>query len=314
MVVAATLSVTLNRAMGVRMQVFNFGSINVDQIYRVPHLVAAGETLASVSLTTVLGGKGANQSVALARGGCAVRHIGKLGESDDWARQQMGEASVDVSSVALSAEPSGHAIIQVDDKAENSIILHGGTNQTISREQLTSALQHASKGDWLLVQNECNALDVAFEIALEKGLQIAFNPAPMTQSVLQLPLHRCALLIVNETEARMLADDPDADTAFDKLASRFPDTKLVLTLGSKGARFRYGQIEQSIVAFQVPAVDTTGAGDTFVGYYLASLTLGHDDNVALRRACAAAALSVMVEGATPSIPTQAELEQFLATQ
>lgn len=295
------------------MQVFNFGSINVDQIYRVPHLVAAGETLASLSLTTVLGGKGANQSVALARAGCAVRHIGKLGESDDWARLQMADAGVDVSKVVLSAEPSGHAIIQVDDKAENSIILHGGTNQAISREQLSSALQEACEGDWLLMQNECNALDIAFEVAVEKGMKIAFNPAPMTPSVQQIPLHRCALLIVNETEARMLADDENANTAFDKLASRFPDTRLVLTLGSKGARFRFGQIEQSVSAYQVPAVDTTGAGDTFVGFYLASLIQGHDDNVALKRACAAAAVSVMVEGATPSIPTQVELEKFLAS-
>lgn len=296
------------------MRVFNFGSINIDQIYRVPHLVGAGETLASLSLSTVLGGKGANQSVALARAGCRVSHIGKLGESDDWAMNQLLDSGVDVSSVELSPEPSGHAIIQVDDMAENSIILHGGTNKTIEREHLFKAMSQAEEGDWLLMQNECNALDSAFDIALKKGLKIAFNPAPMNQQVLQLPLHRCSLLIVNETEARMLGDDQDLDEAFANMAEKFPDTRLVLTLGSQGARLRHGSFEQSVPAYKVDAVDTTGAGDTFVGYYLASLTHQHDDNVALKRACAAAALSVTRDGATPSIPTLAELDAFLIAE
>lgn len=294
------------------MQVFNFGSINIDHIYRVPHLVAPGETLASTSLTTVLGGKGANQSVALARAGCNVSHIGKLGDTDDWALTQLSDAGVDVSFVERAAQPSGHAIIQVDDTAENSIILHGGTNQSISADQLNTALSDAQPGDWLLMQNECNATDIAFQTAVDKGLHIAFNPAPMTPQVLQLPIHQCAVLIVNETEARMLGDDNNLNTALDKLAQQCPDTKIVLTLGAKGAQLRHGETSRSVAAYAVNAVDTTGAGDTFVGYYLASLTTGHDDQSAAQRACAAAALSVQQQGATPSIPTIAQLDTFLA--
>ncbi len=154
------------------MKVFNFGSINVDMVYRVPHLVQPGETLASLSLETVLGGKGANQSVALARAGVNVHHIGRIGASDQWAAEQMAEAGVGMQAVELIEGPSGHAIIQVDDNGENSIILHGGANQSFDRDVLEKQLANAESGDWLLMQNECNDIEVAFEIAQRRGLSI----------------------------------------------------------------------------------------------------------------------------------------------
>lgn len=293
------------------MQVFNFGSINIDLVYRVPHLVEPGETLLSRSLETVLGGKGANQSVALARAGARVQHIGKLGDADVWARDLMQAAGVDVSKVSIIDGPSGHAIIQVDDDGENSIILHGGANQSFTHEELVQILDVANEGDWLLIQNECNALDSVFSLAQSRGMRIAFNPAPMTPSVMQLPLERCELLIVNETEAAALAGEPDLDVAVVTLGKKYPDTRLVLTLGSNGAQLQRGDQQYAANALKVEAVDTTGAGDTFVGYYLASLMEGLDDESALRRACAAGALSVTKNGATPSIPSAAELDLFL---
>lgn len=294
------------------MQVFNFGSINIDLVYRVPHLVTPGETLLSRSLDTVLGGKGANQSVALARAGARVHHIGKLGEADAWARDQLAEAGVAVSYVSTIDGPSGHAIIQVDDEGENSIILHGGANQSFTHDQLAEVLNLANPGDWLLMQNECNALDSAFALAKSRGMRIAFNPAPMTESAAQLPLERCEVLIVNETEAAALAGHDDLEAAIVTLSKRYPDTRLVLTLGSKGAMLQHGSQQYTAKAMKVAAVDTTGAGDTFVGYYLASLIGGLGDEDALRRSCAAGALSVTKKGATPSIPTIAELELFLS--
>lgn len=293
------------------MQVFNFGSINIDLVYRVPHLVRPGETLLSRSLETILGGKGANQSVALARAGAHVHHIGKLGQNDSWARDQMEAAGVNVSHVLLHDEPSGHAIIQVDDEGENSIILHGGANQSFTHDDLARILDLAEAGDWLLMQNECNALDSAFSLAESHGMRIAFNPAPMTMEVMHLPLERCELLIVNETEAAALAGDDDLEAAIVTLGKRFPDTRLVLTLGSKGAMLQCGARQYTANAKKVVAVDTTGAGDTFVGYYLASLMSGLDDESALQRSCAAGALSVTKNGATPSIPSAAELDLFL---
>jgi len=293
------------------MQVFNFGSINIDLVYRVPHLVAPGETLLSRSLETVLGGKGANQSVALARAGARVMHIGKLGQADSWACDQMRQAGVDVGCVSLVEGPSGHAIIQVDDHGENSIILHGGANQSFSHAELARSLELAVAGDWLLMQNECNSLGSAFSLAEQQGLRIAFNPAPMTPETMDLPLDRCELLIVNETEAAALAGDDDLEAAIVSLGKKYPNTRLVLTLGSKGAMLQRGSVQHMARAMPVDTVDTTGAGDTFVGYFLASLMAGLDDESALQRACAAGALSVTRSGATTGIPTSADLDLFL---
>jgi len=293
------------------MKVFNFGSINIDHVYRVPHLVAPGETLASASLTTVLGGKGANQSVALAKAGCAVQHIGKLGEGDAWARTQLSDAGVDVSSVELVDGPSGHAIIQVEDSGENSIILHGGANQSFTQEEIHHSLSSAGTDDWLLLQNECNNIEGAFEHARHLGLSIAFNPAPMSSQVTQLPLDQCAILIVNETEATELAQTQDLDSAIQILGKRFPDTRVVLTRGAQGVLLMHRSELTSADALEVEAVDTTGAGDTFVGYYLASKMEGLDDQLALQRSCAAAALSVTKQGATPSIPLSNEVDTLL---
>jgi ribokinase len=297
------------------MQVFNFGSINIDLVYRVPHLVSPGETLASKSLQTVLGGKGANQSVALARAGVAVSHIGMISESDLWAREQIRKAGVDVTFVTSVEGASGHAIIQVDNAGENAIILHAGANALFDMSQLSAALQNAKAGDWLLMQNECNALEEAFALAREKNLRVAFNPAPMTTEILDLPLQQCDLLIVNETEAlAMTGGEEDTKTSLPALADRFPKANLVLTLGAGGALAQVAGNRFAATAMPVEAVDTTGAGDTFVGYYLAALINNMGPQEALQRACAAAAISVTRPGAAPAIPAADEVDRFQREQ
>lgn len=294
------------------MTIFNLGSINIDHVYRVPHLVRPGETLSSRALETVLGGKGANQSVAAARAGACVRHVGRLGKADTWARESLADAGVDVSLVELAEGASGHAIIQVDDQGENAIVLHGGANQAIGDAHLDDALSNACEGDWLLLQNETSGIARAFAIARERGLAIVFNPAPMHRDLADLPIERCDTLILNQTEAAMLADAADPASIGTVLRERYPDVRIVLTLGADGARLSASDTELTAAAHDVDVVDTTGAGDTFVGYLLASLDAGLDDEAALRRACAAAALSVTVAGATPSIPTTDAVDAFLA--
>ena len=292
------------------MTVYNFGSINIDLVYRVPHLVNPGETLSSQSMHTLLGGKGANQSVALARAGVPVSHVGRIGQADSWVVEQMQAAGVSITHIDLIDGASGHAIIQVDDKGENSIILHGGANQSFDRALLESQLQAATSDDWLLVQNECNDIAVAFEIAERKGMKIVFNPAPMTAEVAALPLEQCAVLIVNETEAESLAGTADASKILAQLATRYPDTRLVMTLGSKGAVLQHAGCLIRQDALSVEVVDTTGAGDTFVGYFLASMIGGLDDSTCLKRACTAAALSVTQSGAAPSIPDACAVDAY----
>lgn len=309
-------------------------------MYRVPHLVRPGETLASASLVTVLGGKGANQSVALARAGASVRHVGRIGTADAALLDTLVAAGVDCARVERVDGSSGHAIIQVDAAGENAIVLHGGANRGFDAVALEAALGDAREGDWLLVQNECDALEAAFGIARTRGLRVAFNPAPMDAGVAALELGSLDLLVVNETEALELAaalgvaagdapadapaegaldgagdgagdapaDGAGGDGAVAALARRLPDVPLVVTLGARGAVLVAGGRRTVVPAPSVDVVDTTGAGDTFVGYLLAGLVAGAVPAAALARAVAAGSLATTRAGATPSIPTAADVD------
>ncbi len=292
----------------------NYGSINLDHVYRVPHLVAPGETLASRDYRVGLGGKGANQSLAMARAGGRVRHWGRLNHRDAWAREALAEAGVDVARVTLVEAPSGHAIIQVDDAGENAIILYPGANHTTPREALAELVGEATPGDWLLLQNECSGLETLLPLAAERGLRVAFNPAPMDAAVASLPLEGCALLFVNRPEAARLAGlapESEATALLDALAARLPQAELVLTLGGEGAWHQHAGERRHQPALPVAAVDTTAAGDTFIGYYLAAGQAGLPVEACLRRAATAAALGVQRQGAAESIPTLDEVERAL---
>lgn len=293
----------------------NFGSINLDHFYRVPHLVRPGETLASRDYRVGLGGKGANQSLAMARAGGRVRHWGRLGRHDAWARDLLDRDGVDVETIELVDEPGGHAIIQVDDHGENAILLFPGANHGFTRQRLAALVERAAPGDWVLAQNECNALPDLLELAAVRGLHIAFNPAPMTADVAALPLERCRLLFVNRGEAEALAELPagtPAEALLDALRRRLPVTETVLTLGGEGAWYQHGDTRLFQAPRPVTPVDTTAAGDTFIGYYLAALQDGQPPATCLQRAAAAAALGVQRPGAAESIPDVAEVEPLLA--
>ncbi|MCC5881375.1 MAG: ribokinase [Halomonas sp.] len=291
----------------------NLGSINLDHFYRVPHLVHPGETLASRSYHVGLGGKGANQSLAMALAGGRVCHWGRLGRQDAWARDRLARAGVDVTHVELVDEASGHAIIQVDDRGENAIILHPGANHGFTRRHLDTLCDSAEPGDWLLVQNECNALPELLACAHKRGLAIAFNPAPMNDTVLELPLGSCHLLFVNRGEAAWMAGLPessDAEVLLQGLHERLPDTATVLTLGSEGAWYQAGAERHFQPALRVEPVDTTGAGDTFIGYFMAALQEQRSVSDCLSLAAHAAALSVQQPGAADSIPPRDEVERY----
>lgn len=297
------------------MAVFNFGSINIDHVYSVPHFVQPGETLSSSSYQSILGGKGANQSVALAKAGNQVFHVGAIGASDSSFIDQMKDAGVNCDFIReLSDVASGHAIIQVTPDAENSIILFGGANQAISNDHITSALMTAKPNDWVLLQNETNDIDTVIQEAHKRNLNIAFNPAPMTESVKQLPLNKLTLLVVNEVEAEQLTGESDVEAIKRSLKSDYPKTKILLTLGKAGVWFVEGNTEEFCPAFKVKAVDTTAAGDTYIGFFLAAYQSNMTVVDALKYACAASALAVMKAGAAASIPSVDEVTAFLQAQ
>lgn len=297
------------------MPIYNYGSINIDHVYQVPHLVLPGETLSSQDYQQVLGGKGANQSLALARAGSEVLHIGRYNLADQSLVNILLEAGVASQYLATVTEPSGHAIIQVDAQGENSIILYAGANHSFTPDDLAKSLKTAKIGDWLLLQNECSCTAEMIELAAEHGLNIAFNPAPMNAAVKNLPLDQLSVLLVNQVEVCQLLDLPleplpTLEALGALLQARWPTTLVVITLGSKGVASMYQGQLAFVPAVPVKAIDTTGAGDTFTGYFLHAWMQGQSLRTALERAVKASALCVQRVGASSSIPLAAEVDAF----
>ena len=290
-------------------KIINFGSINIDHVYRVPHLVKPGETLSSLDLVTGLGGKGANQSVAIARAGVSVAHVGRVFKGDTWAVALLASTGVDTDNIALIEGASGHAIIQVDDQGENAIVLHGGANQSFSIADIESALNHNQQARYLLMQNETNLLAEAFELAQAKGIKIVLNPAPMTDNIKDLPLAKLDTLIVNQGEAEALCGAADIDQMTQQMAALAPQTRVVVTLGGDGAMLLANGEVTHMNSPSVDVVDTTGAGDTFVGYFLAGVAEGMNDHDALQRACHAGSIAVTRQGAITAIPDRSEVSR-----
>ena len=286
-------------------KILNIGSLNLDYVYAVPHFVEAGETLLSSRRDVFPGGKGLNQTVAAARAGAEVFHGGAVGADGDMLLDLLKDAGADVSAVTRVDVPTGHAVIQVSPQGENAIIILGGANRAVSPGTVAAALEKVEAGDILLLQNEINGLAAIIRRAWEKGLRILFNPAPMEAGVKDLPLELLDTLIVNEGEGRALAGDMDA------LRAAYPNQKILLTQGSRGASLWTGSEVIFQPAFPVKAVDTTAAGDCFLGYYAAALAEDLPYADALRLAAAASALAVQRPGAAPSLPIRSEVEAYL---
>ncbi len=289
------------------MKILNFGSINIDLVYRVPHIVRPGETLASLSLTTFAGGKGNNQSIALAKAGAPVFHAGKIGSDGEWIVRHLKSAGADVRFVRKDPGPTGHAVIQVADSGQNSIVLFPGANRGITRQEIRETLAHFGQGDILLLQNEINAIPAIMKAAHQAGMKIWFNPAPFDPAILDYPLSLVDCFIVNEIEAAGLSGAKAGKTTLSVLAKKFPQAEILMTLGSKGAMLKSGPQQFRVPSPKVKAVDTTAAGDTFIGYYAASVIRGYPPQQCLTYACKAAALSVTRKGAASSIPDQREV-------
>ena len=293
----------------------SFGSLNLDYTYRVEHFVRAGETLAASEVQTFCGGKGLNQSVALAKAGAEVYHAGCIGSDGTLLLEELKRAKVNTDFVrVLEREKTGHAIIQNTQDGENCILLFGGANRCITKEQIDSTLAHFGSGDILVLQNEINLIEYCIQSAKRKGMRIAFTPAPMRQAVLEYPLSQVDYILLNETEAKALvaADidtQPDKTALADALSERYPEVHFVFTLGAEGAMYIYKQERIFQSAFPVHAVDTTAAGDTFAGFFLQSMAAGEGVGKALETASKAAAICVTNRGAAPSIPTAAQIAQ-----
>lgn len=292
------------------MKILNFGSINIDIFFRVEHIVRPGETISSESIEKRAGGKGLNQSVALAKVSDSVYHAGSIGTDGNFLIEEMENFGVDTSLLKKSDKLTGNAIIQVDDKGENSIVLYKGANFDNSESYVDEVLSHFEKGDILVLQNEINCMPYIINKAYEKGLKIVLNPSPITDEIEKFDLDKIDLLLVNETEAKAIAKVSDAKEAVNYFRDNFPSLKVVETFGKNGSMYfdKDNLINQD--SFKVDAVDTTGAGDTFTGYFVTYFYKGEKITKCLEVATKASALSVTKKGASISIPSHEAVLKF----
>jgi len=229
-------------------------------------------------------------------------------------QEQLKEAGVNTDLVVLDSQCStGHAIIQNDAEGDNCILLYGGANQRITKEQIDATLDQFDAGDYLVLQNETSNLPYLMEKAAEKQMKIVLNPSPMDEKIKALPLDKVTLFFVNEIEAAQILGQKELESTQEAAAafrSMFPQAAVVLTLGSQGSV--YIDKDQVIPqkCYKVKAVDTTAAGDTFTGFFVSAISKGKSPKEALDLASRASAIAVSRPGAAPSVPTLDEVENW----
>lgn len=259
-----------------------------------------------------------------------IFHAGGIGKADGvFLKKMLTESGVNTVYVAEHDAPTGHAIIQVDKSGQNCIMLFGGANQMQSRAHIDEVLSHFEAGDFLILQNEINELAYIIEKAHEKQMAIFLNPSPCDEKISKLPLQYVNYFLLNEVEAADILKMPDAgegavaseslaagesttaDEIISALRKKFPTSKIVLTLGKDGVAYYDGEKVYKHGVYDVKVADTTAAGDTFTGYFVASVAQKLSAEDTLRLASAASSISVSRKGASPSIPTIDEVNKFL---
>ncbi len=294
------------------------GSLNMDLVTRAPRLPRGGETLIGESFCTIPGGKGANQAVAAARLGAKVSMVGCVG-SDAYGQQLRGALlaeGIDCQSVSVVAGSSGVALIVVDDNSQNALVIVAGANGVLTPDVLDRFDEVLRGADVIICQLEVPDATVghALKRGRELGKTVILNPAPASRP-LPADWYACIdYLIPNESEAAVLSglavDSLEtAEAAATQLLAAGAG-KVIVTLGAQGLMFANGASFQHFPAPLVKAVDTTAAGDTFVGGFAAALADGKSEVEAIRFGQVAAALSVTRVGAQPSIPTLLEVQAF----
>ncbi len=284
------------------MKILNFGSLNIDFVYKVEHIVKEGETISSNSLNTFCGGKGLNQSIAIARAGGLVYHAGKVGQDGSVLIDALKKDKINTDFILINDGKSGNAIIQVDKNGQNSIVLFGGANLDISENDIDKVLANFAKDDILLLQNEISSLPYIIEKASSIGMEIAFNPSPIKENLRDIKFENISMLFINEIEGKELSGYTKPCDIVNELIKKYPNTKIILTLGKDGVLYKDKDktIEQQAIDAKV--VDTTAAGDTFTGYFLTLYSQGVKIKEILLEASKASAICVSKVGASSSIP------------
>jgi ribokinase len=294
-----------------------FGSINVDMVVQVESLPRAGETVLAPSYIIVAGGKGANQAVAAARTGAVTHMVGSVGRDGfaDLALGTMAEAGINLSAVATVDEPTACAMIGVDKDGANQIIVASGANRLTTSTQLSDAMLGPDTTLVLQLEVDPDETWAVIERAKARGARVVMNTAPAAP-VPPAIAAACDVLVMNEIEAPMLAEAAGFDATDPIQCARAMaeawGTAAVVTLGGDGARAFEPGAAWHVDALAIEPVDTTAAGDAFVGVLAATLDEGQDLAAALHRASVAGALACLTTGAQPSLPGERAIDNAIS--
>lgn len=289
------------------MKILNFGSLNIDHVYEVPHFLHPGETLSSSKYSRFPGGKGLNQSIAMARAGAIVYHAGKIGENSDFLIDVLKKDKIDTTLLDTTGSQTGHAIIQVNKEGENCILVFGGSNQEITTQYVDEVFSAFGEDVLLVLQNEINNLEYILKKAKQQGIKIALNPSPIDDALKSMDLSGITWLILNEIEVVELGGSENTEECIKNLLERYPDMHILLTLGEKGAIYQDKDTCYTQKSYKTSVKDTTAAGDTFMGYFISLTAGGAEPEEALDTAARAASIAVSREGAASSIPLLCEV-------
>lgn len=294
------------------MKILVLGSLNLDRVYRVHNFVRPKETIHAQSFTCTCGGKGFNQSIALARAGSKVSFAGIAGADGDMLIEMLRKEGIDTTLMRQSSNVTGHTIIQVSDDGENCILVAAGANGETSKQYIHDVISRFSEGDWILLQNEIANVDYAIEYAHTCKLHVALNPSPFDDMISRCNLNYVDLLLINEVEGAGLAGATEPEQILSILQTQYPNLSVLLTLGECGAIFDDAHgIRDHVPSVPCVVKDTTAAGDTFTGYFLTSYFKDYDASRALAIAAAASSIAVSREGAARSIPYQSEVLTYM---
>ena len=293
------------------MKILVYGSLNIDLVFSVDHIVKPGETIASSGLEKSAGGKGANQAAALAKAGMETYMAGKTGADGRFLLELLQSYGVNTEKVAIYTGATGQALIQLDRNGQNSIILYAGGNGEIREDEIDGVLESFGLGDGILLQNEIPHVGIIIQKAKVQGMKVFLNPSPYDERIGKLPLDLVDVFFVNEIEAAALAaalpEQTPLPRILDLLTEKFPAAEIILTAGKDGAFYGFGKIREKGEIIDLPVADTTGAGDTFTGYYIAAREKQFSVAKALDLACKAASIAVSRKGAMQSMPFKEEV-------
>lgn len=294
------------------MKILVFGSLNIDKTYTVDAFVRSGQTISACRMEEFCGGKGFNQAIALRRAGNEVLFAGAVGRDGQMLLDSLDKNGIDRRFVRQTQGMTGHAVIQLDAQGQNCIIILAGANGEVTEADVEHVLADFGAGDLIVLQNEITCVPQIIRRAHERGMTVAFNPAPYDGRVEECDVACVDYLLLNETEGAAMTGETAPAAMLDALHGRYPHLNIVLTLGSDGSMYQGSdgsRLECGI--YETKVVDTTAAGDTFTGYFLSDIIRHGDPVGALRIAACAAGIAVSRKGAEPSVPFLAEVSHAM---